>query len=275
MVPEPQPRREPPTLEDLRAAVVEAFGTDFGMHSPRFLSRFTDMARQAERYRAGRVLLAGDAAHVHSPVGGQSLNLGMQDAVNLGWKLALVAKGIAPDALLDSYQAERHPVAARVLSDTLAQVALLRTDDRTEALRAVVAGMLRIDVVRRRFGARMSGLDIRYDFGDGHPLLGCRMPDVDLATAAGMVRAHALLHAARPVLLDLGGAGSIDPGPWAGRVCLVEARCDGPWELPADGVVPASAALPVRPDGHVAWVGEGGDAGLREALATWFGPPGA
>lgn len=159
---------------------MEAFGTDFGMHSPRFLSRFTDMARQAERYRAGRVLLAGDAAHVHSPVGGQSLNLGMQDAVNLGWKLALVAKGIAPDALLDSYQAERHPVAARVLSDTLAQVALLRTDDRTEALRAVVAGMLRIDVVRRRFGARMSGLDIRYDFGDGHPLLGCRMPDVDL-----------------------------------------------------------------------------------------------
>jgi 3-(3-hydroxy-phenyl)propionate hydroxylase len=274
MVPERQPGKGTPTLEDLRAPIVEAFGTDYGMHSPRLLSRFTDMARQAERYRVGRVLLAGDAAHVHSPVGGQGLNLGMQDAVNLGWKLARVVAGTAPESLLDSYQAERHPVAARVLADTLGQVALLRTDDRTEALREAVAEMLRFDAVRRRFGARMSGLDIRYDFGEGHPLLGCRMPDIDLVTAEGKLRAYALLHAAQPLLLNVGRAGSIDAGPWANRVRLVEARCDGPWELPAAGAIPAPAALLVRPDGHVAWVGEGDDTGLAGALATWFGPPG-
>jgi 3-(3-hydroxy-phenyl)propionate hydroxylase len=266
-----------PTLEDLRAALVAACGTDYGIRQVHWISRFTDASRQAVAYRQGRVLLAGDAAHVHSPVGGQGLNTGVQDAVNLGWKLAQVVKGSAPESLLDSYHAERHPVAARVLRTTMAQVALHRTDDRTEALRDIVLELLAMDEPRKRIAAEMSGLGIRYDFGDGHPLLGRRMPDLDLITPQGPTRVFTLLHQARPLLLNLGAPGSLDIAPWSDRVQSVDARYEGPWELPALGPVPAPAAVLVRPDGYVAWVddGKGGGtpAGLREALATWFGPP--
>ncbi|AHG88525.1 monooxygenase FAD-binding protein [Gemmatirosa kalamazoonensis] len=274
MVPEPRVGAAgEPTLRDLSEALVAACGTDFGVHSLTWLSRFTDMARQAATYRDRRVLLAGDAAHVHSPIGGQGLNTGVQDAVNLGWKLAQVVRKTSPESLLDTYHAERHPVAARVLRHTMAQVALLRPDDRTEALRDVVAELLAMDEPRRRLGARMSGLDIHYDLGDGHPLLGRRMPDLDLTTADGPQRVFTLLHDARPVLLDLGDADGLDIAPWADRVRSIRGTYAGPWELPAIGTVPAPAAVLVRPDGHVAWVGDRTAAGLVDALTTWFGPP--
>ena len=210
---------------------------------------------------------------MHSPVGGQGLNTGVQDAVNLGWKLAQVVRGTSPESLLDTYHAERHPVAARVLRTTMAQVALMRTDDRSEALRDAVSELLSMDESRRRFGARMSGLDVHYDLGEGHPLLGRRMPDLDLVTADGPTRVSTLLHDARPVLLDLGKPGGLGVTPWADCVRLVDARCAGAWELPALGTVTAPAAILIRPDGHVAWVGDGTNAGLRDALTTWFGPP--
>ena len=262
-----------PTIDDLRARLIEVYGTDYGLHNPTWITRFTDVTRQAAAYRAGRVLLAGDAAHVHSPVGGQGLNTGVQDAVNLGWKLAAAVRGHAPESLLDTYHAERHPVAARVLRTTMAQVALTRPDDRTEALRDSVSELLAMDEPRRRFGAMMSGLAIHYDLGEGHPLLGRRMPDLDLVTADGPVRVFSLLRRARPVLLDLAGAGILDAEPWADRVQLVEARSDGPWELPALGPVPAPSAVLVRPDGYVAWVGDESRRGLSDALTTWFGAP--
>ena len=172
-----------PTLRELSEALIAVYGTDYGIHSPTSISRFTDMTRQAAAYRERRVLLAGDAAHVHSPVGGQGLNTGVQDAVNLGWKLAQVVNRTAPESLLDTYQAERHPVAARVLRNTMAQVALMRVDDRIEALRDTVSELLSMDEPRKRFAAMMSGLDIHYDLGEGHPLLGRRMPDLDLVIA--------------------------------------------------------------------------------------------
>jgi 2-polyprenyl-6-methoxyphenol hydroxylase-like FAD-dependent oxidoreductase len=262
-----------PTLRDLSEAITGVYGTDFGVHSPTWISRFTDATRQAAAYRDRRVLLAGDAAHVHYPAGGQGLNLGVQDAVNLGWKLAQVLGGIAPATLLDTYHAERHPVAAHVLSTTMAQVALRRPDPRTEALQAVVAELLAMDEPRRRFAGMMSGLDVHYDLGKGHPLLGRRMPDLDLVTPGGPVRVFTLLHEARPALLDLGQPGGLEIAPWADRVRRVEAGCEGPWELPVLGAVPAPTAVLIRPDGYVAWVGEGTDRGLADALATWFGPP--
>jgi 2-polyprenyl-6-methoxyphenol hydroxylase-like FAD-dependent oxidoreductase len=262
-----------PTLDDLRERLVAVYGTDYGIHSPTWISRFTDATRQAAAYRRGRVLLAGDAAHIHSPVGGQGLNVGVQDAVNLGWKLGLVVHGAAPESLLDTYHDERHPVAARVLRTTMAQVALMRVDDRTDALRDNVAELLSMDEPRKRFGAMMSGLDIHYELGEGHPLLGRRMPDLDLA-GRGPLRVYSLLNEARAVLLNLGAAGSLDIGGWADRARLIEAAYDGAWELPAIGAVPAPSAVLIRPDGYVAWVGQHDDAaGLREALASWFGPP--
>jgi 3-(3-hydroxy-phenyl)propionate hydroxylase len=267
-----------PTLRDLSEALVAIYGTDFGIHSPTWLSRFTDMARQAASYRKGRVLLAGDAAHVHYPAGGQGLNIGVQDAVNLGWKLAQVVKKTSPESLLDTYHTERHPVAARVLRDTMAQVALLRTDDRTNALREITSELLRMDEPRKRLAGMMSGLDIHYDLGEGHPLLGRRMPDLDLAAAgsashSGPLRVFTLLHDARPVLLNLGEPGGLDITPWANRVVSADAKYAGDWELPVLGQVAAPTAVLIRPDGYVAWVGEGTDTGLRDALTTWFGSP--
>ncbi|MBB4664763.1 FAD-dependent monooxygenase [Conexibacter arvalis] len=267
-------RAAQPSLADLRGAMRSVWGTDFGVHDARWISRFTDVARQAESYRVGRVLLAGDAAHVQAPMGGQGLNTGVQDAVNLGWKLAQVVRGVSPERLLDSYHAERHPVAARALRSTMAITALMRADARSEALRDAVAELMRLEEPRRAMAGALSGLDIRYDVGDGHPLLGRRMPDVDLVTGDGPRRAFDLLHEARPVLLNLGAPGAVDVGPWADRVRLVDATCEGPWELPVLGAVPAPGAVLVRPDGHVAWVGDGdpGPRALIDALGTWFGP---
>jgi 3-(3-hydroxy-phenyl)propionate hydroxylase len=262
-----------PTLNDLSDALTAVYATDYGVHSPTSISRFTDVTRQAASYRAGRVLLAGDAAHVHYPVGGQGLNIGVQDAVNLGWKLAQVINGTSPDSLLDTYHAERHPVAARVLRNTMAQTALLRSDDRIDALRDVISELLSMGEPRKRFAGMMSGLDIHYDLGEGHPLLGRRMPDFDLLTTQGPLRVFTLLHDARPVLLNLGGPGSFDITPWTDRVQVVDAEYSGPWELPVLGIVTAPSAVLIRPDGYVAWVGEGAQLGLSDALTTWFGPP--
>jgi 2-polyprenyl-6-methoxyphenol hydroxylase-like FAD-dependent oxidoreductase len=260
------------TVDDLRAALVGIYGTDFGVHDVTWLSRFSDMARQAAAYRKQRVLLAGDSAHVHSPTGGQGLNIGVQDAVNLGWKLAQVVNGTSPDSLLDTYQAERHPIAFRVLKNTLAQTALGRGDERTKALHEKMSELLALDEPRKRYAAMMSGLDIHYDLGIGHALLGRRMPDLDILTESGPRRVFALLHSARPVLLNFGDPDTLDIAAWADRVRWVNARYTGAWELPVLGAVAAPTAVLIRPDGYVAWVGEGTDNGLREALATWFGP---
>jgi len=265
-----------PTLRELSEGLIAVYGTDYGIHNPTWISRFTDMTRQAAAYRDRRVLLAGDAAHVHSPVGGQGLNTGVQDAVNLGWKLAQVVNRTAPESLLDTYHAERHPVAARVLRNTMAQVALMhRTDERTNALRDTVSELLSMDEPRKRFGAMMSGLDIHYDLGEGHPLLGRRMPDLDLVTASGPLRVFTLLHQARPVLLNLGEPGGFDVAPWADRVQSIDAEYAGTWELPVIGAVTAPTAVLIRPDGYVAWVGDQTQVGLADALTTWFGPPAA
>jgi 3-(3-hydroxy-phenyl)propionate hydroxylase len=263
-----------PTLRDLSEALIDVYGTDYGLRKAAFISRFTDATRQAASYREGRVLLAGDAAHVHYPVGGQGLNIGVQDAVNLGWKLAQVVAGTSPEGLLDTYQAERHPVAARILQSTMAQTALTRPgDDRLDALRDTVAELLSLDEARKHVAGTLSGLDIHYDLGEGHPLLGRRMPDLDLAGADGGLRVFALLHDARPVLLNLAEPGALDITPWADRVRLVDADYGGAWELPVLGPVTAPAAVLIRPDGHVAWVGNGTEAGLFEALTAWFGAP--
>jgi 2-polyprenyl-6-methoxyphenol hydroxylase-like FAD-dependent oxidoreductase len=264
-----------PTLRDLRDALIAVYGTDYGIHSPTWISRFTDTTRQAAAYRDRRVLLAGDAAHVHSPDGAQGLQLGVQDAVNLGWKLAQVVNRTSPDSLLETYHAERHPVAARVLRTTMAHVALRRPDERTEALRDTIAEFLRSDEPRRRFAAMMFGLDIHYDLGQGHPLLGRRMPDLDLVTADGTLRVFTLLHKAQPMLLNLGDPGAVDIAPWADRVQLVDAKYGGTWELPAIGPVSAPTVMLIRPDGYVAWVGDATQLGLAEVLSTWFGPPAA
>jgi len=263
-----------PTLRDLSRALISVRGTDYGVHSPTWISRFTDTTRQAASYRKGRVLLAGDAAHVHYPVGGQGLNIGVQDAVNLGWKLAQVVKQSSPESLLDSYHAERHPVAARALQNTMAGTALARSDARIDALRETVSELLSMDEPRKRLAASLSGLDVHYHLGEGHPLLGRRMPDLDLVTADGPERVFTRLHSARGVLLNLGAPGSIDIAPWRDRVGLIEAKYDGAWELPVVGEVDAPTAVLIRPDGHVAWVGDDSRrAGLSDALRTWFGGP--
>jgi len=264
-----------PTPGDLRGALIALYGTDYGLRKVTWISRFTDMTRQAASYRDRRVLVAGDAAHVHSPMGGQGVNIGVQDAVNLGWKLAQVVHGTSPESLLDTYEAERHAVGARVLRTTMAQTALSRGDDRIDAVRETIAELLRMDEPRKRYAAMMSGLDIRYDLGEGHPLLGRRMPDLDLVTETGPQRVFTLLHDARPVLLNIGEPGAFDISPWADRVRRIDARYAGVWELPVLGAVSAPAAVLIRPDGHVAWVGDGTDRGLRDALTLWFGPPAA
>jgi 2-polyprenyl-6-methoxyphenol hydroxylase-like FAD-dependent oxidoreductase len=262
-----------PTMRELKEELVGIYGTDFGAHNPTWISRFTDTTRQAAAYRAGRVLLAGDAAHVHPPLGGQGLNIGVQDAVNLGWKLAQVVKRISPESLLDSYHSERHRVAARVLHNTMAHVALRRRDDRSKALDDYVTEFLRTDEPRKRMAAELSGLDVQYDCGEGHPLFGRRMPDLDLVTANGPRRVFTLLREATPVLLNLGEPGSIDITRWADRVQLVDAKYAGAWELPVIGAVAAPSAVLIRPDGYVAWVGDETKTGLADALTSWFGAP--
>ena len=262
-----------PTLRDLSEALIAVYGTDYGVHSPTWISRFTDMTRQAAAYRDGTGAAGGRRRARALPDGRTGPQIGVQDAVNLGWKLAQVVKGVSPESLLDTYHAERHPVAARVLRNTMAQVALLRTDDRTKALREIMSELLGMDEPRKRFAAMMSGLDIHYDLGEGHPLLGRRMPDLDLVTANGPLRVFTLLHDARPVLLNLGEPGGLDITPWADRVQVIDAKYAGTWELPVLGQVAAPAAVLIRPDGYVAWVGDGTETGLRDALTTWFGSP--
>jgi hypothetical protein len=264
-----------PTLRDLSEALIAVCGTDYGIHTPTSISRFTDTTRQAAAYHERRVLLAGAAAHVHAPDGGQGLNTGVQDAVNLGWKLAQVVKGTSPESLLDSYHAERHPVAARVLRNTMAAVALRRPDERSKALRDTMSELLRMDEPRKQFAADLSSLDIHYDLGKGHLLLGRRMPDLDLVTANGPLRVFSLLHDGRPVLLNFGEPGAFDISPWADRVQLIDAEYDGTLELPVLGAVAVPDAVLIRPDGYVAWVADRSQLGLAGALTTWFGPAAA
>src|SRR5207253_147962 len=232
-----------PTLQDVRDALIRVDGKDYGVHTPHWISSFTDMTRQAVAYRSGRVLLAGDAAHVHAPIGGQGLNIGVQDAVNLGWKLAQVVNGTSPASLLDTYHAERHPVAARVLQNTVAQVSLLRPNEYIKTLGDIIAELLTLEEPRRRFAAMTSGLDIHYDLGEGHPLLGRRMPDLDLVAADGPVRVFALLHDAKPVLLNFGEPRGLGITPWTDRVRLLDVEHAGEWELPDVGKVAAPAAV--------------------------------
>ncbi|MFI9722860.1 FAD-dependent monooxygenase [Streptomyces sp. NPDC052396] len=272
-------RDEPPTFEQLRESLIKLAGTDYGMRNPKWVSRFGDAARQAAQYRDGRVLLAGDAAHIHFPAGGQGLNMGVQDAVNLGWKLASVVRGQAPESLLDSYHAERHPVAERVLHNTRAQAALARPGVDTDALRDVFGSLIVFDDVNRHLRGMLTALDIRYPLDGDHPLTGRRVPDADLKTPDGATRVYELLNAARPVLLDLRGSAELAAAAagWADRVDLVEARSeDDRWPVPAVGEIPAPAALLIRPDGHVAWAAAAGGtpdiSALRTALTTWFGP---
>ena len=263
-----------PTLSDLSEALIAVYGTDYGLHGATWISRFTDTSRQAAAYRNGRVILAGDSAHIHHPWGGQGIGFGIQDAVNLGWKLAQVVKGVSPDSLLDTYQAERHPVQARALRHIVAQGVLLWPHERIEVLRDLMTELMGTEEARKRIAGLLSGLDIQYDLGEGHPLLGRRMPDLDLVTADGPLRVFTLLHDARPVLINLGEPGSLDISPWKDRVQLVDASYDDVWELPVIGEVTAPGAVLVRPDGHVAWVGDGTSSGLEDALTTWFGPAG-
>ena len=261
-----------PTLADLRQALIAHDGTDYGVHSLSWITRFTDMTRQADAYRKGRVLLAGDAAHIHYPAGGFGISLGVQDAVNLGWKLAEVVTGTTADTLLDTYHGERHPVAADLVRYTMATVALGRRDERTKALGGIVTELVGIAEARSRIAGEMSGLTIHYDLGDGHPLLGRRMPDLDVTTSDGPRRVYSYLHRARPVVLNFGDPGSLGIAGWSDRVQLADASYGGAWELPVVGAVSPPTAVLVRPDGYVAWVGQGTDEGLVQALITWFGP---
>jgi rifampicin monooxygenase len=250
-------RAAPPTLDELKRQLQAWSGTDFGAHSPRWLSRFGDATRLAEHYRSGQVFLAGDAAHVHPPTGGQGLNLGLQDAFNLGWKLAAAVNGSAPGELLNSYHTERHPVGAAVLDTTRALSELLSTEPGAQAVRRLVTELMDLDDVNRHLIEKITAIGIRYDFGDGHPLLGKRLRDLQL----GQGRLYGLMHAGRGLLLDQTGGGLSVAG-WSDRVDHIVDVSD---ELD----VPAAL---LRPDGHVAWVADGRHE-LRDALAKWFGTP--
>lgn len=262
-------RDAPVTLEELRAAVRRVTGVDVPMDGQTWLSRFSDATRLAERYREGRVLLAGDAAHVHFPIGAQGLNLGLQDALNLGWKLAAEVAGRAPEGLLDSYHRERRPVAVRVLRETQAQLALMHPDERVDALRELFAELLALDEVNLLLSELVSGLDVVYDLTGGadlpvHPLTGRRAPDIALETVWGVTRTAELLRSGRPVLLDPtdSGKAAAAAAGWADRVDVVTGRSAQDVSAPA---------VLVRPDGYVAWAAEQGDEGLRAALTRWFG----
>ena len=262
-----------PTAPDLSMALRAVYGTDFGI-SPRWISRFTDAARQAADYRRGRILIAGDAAHIHPPTGGQGIGLGLQDAVNLGWKLAQVVRGVSSATLLDSYHGERHPATARVIQNVLTQALLQRSDTRTAAVRATFAEVLGSAAPRAQMAGLLTGLDVDYGSGDGHPVLGHRMPDLDLITSQGPRRVFELLHRAQPLLIDFGEPGGhLDIARWADRVQRIDAEPAHGWILPVIGAVPDPAAVLIRPDGYVAWVGDGTRSGLEEALTAWFGAP--
>ncbi|MDG4810080.1 FAD-dependent monooxygenase [Micromonospora sp. WMMD1120] len=249
-------RAQPPTLDDFRTRLRAVAGTDFGVHSPRWLSRFGDATRLAERYRVGRVLLAGDAAHIHPPIGGQGLNLGVQDAVNLGWKLAAQVRGWAPRALLDTYQAERRPVAEEVLDNTRAQTELLSPEPGPQAVRRLLSELMDFDVVNRHLIEKITGIAVRYDLGPGPDLVGRRLRDV----AVGPGTLYDLLREGRGLLLDR--TGRLGIGGWSDRVGHV-----------VDPVAAVDAAgILLRPDGHVAWVGDD-QRNLDEALCRWFGEP--
>jgi 3-(3-hydroxy-phenyl)propionate hydroxylase len=263
-------RTHDPSLDELRVALMAVYGTDYGLRSAAWISHFSDAARQAAAYRKGRVLLAGDAAHIHPPQGGQGLGVGVQDAVNLGWKLAQVINKTSPESLLDTYHDERHPVGARVLQNTKAQVALSNSGGQHEALREIMTELLGMDEPRKRIAGMLSGLDVHYDLGKGHPLLGRRMPDLELQTTDGPTRAFTLLHEARPVLLSLSKPTDFDTSPWA-HVRLANATYDSKWELPVIGEVAAPSAVLIRPDGYVAWTGDLTDPELPRVLTTWFG----
>jgi 3-(3-hydroxy-phenyl)propionate hydroxylase len=261
-----------PGMDELRAALRHVYGTDFGLRSASWISRFTDATRQAATYREGRVLVAGDAAHIHPPQGGQGMGTGIQDAVNLGWKLAQVVTGISPESLLDTYHDERHPVAARVLRNTRAQVAIGIQDEQHQALREIVGDLLKLDGARHQIASMLFALDVHYDLGEGHPLLGRRMPDLDLEIDGETTRVFELLHDARPVLLCLGtGAAPFDTTPWADRVAVVEAAAASTCELPLIGTVDVPPGVLIRPDGHVAWIGDLSDPQLPDVLTRWFG----
>ncbi|MGW1989384.1 rifampin monooxygenase [Embleya sp. NPDC001921] len=249
-------RAEPPTLEDFKQQLRTIAGTDFGVHSPRWLSRFGDATRLAERYRVGRVLLAGDAAHIHPPIGGQGLNLGVQDAFNLGWKLAAQIRGWAPETLLDTYQAERHPVAEDVLDNTRAQMELLSAEPGPQAVRRLLTELMDFDEVNRHLIEKISAIGIRYDFGAGPDLLGHRLRDID--TKHGHL--YGLLHRGRALLLDR--TERLTVGGWSDRV---DHLADPTAALDAPCVL-------LRPDGHVAWIGDD-QQDLDGHLSRWFGKP--
>lgn len=217
-------------------------------------------------------MLAGDAAHIHYPAGGQGIGLGIQDAVNLGWKLAQVVKGVSPQTLLDTSHAERHPAGARALRLSMAQTVLQRADPRTAALNQIIDDLMMTAAARAQIAGLIHGLDVVYDFGEGHPLLGRRMPDLDLDAPGGSTRVYALLHEAKPVLLNFTNPQRIDISSWADRIRTVDVGFTGTWELPLLGKVESPAAVLVRPDGHVAWVDDGTREPLTDALTHWFGP---
>jgi 3-(3-hydroxy-phenyl)propionate hydroxylase len=268
---------EPVTIEELRASAVRVAGTDFGMHSPRWLSHFNDATRQVEHYRMGRILLAGDAAHIHAPAGGQGMNMGMQDAFNLGWKLSAVVNGDAPEQLLDTYHDERHTAGADTLNLIRAQMGLMGVGEPISQLRQVVRRLIDLPEVNGYLGATLSGLAIRYPVGEGHPLLGRRVPDVSIRSGGTTSRIYNLLHPAKTVLLDFSDSDQLGTATaaWQGRVNVIQASCSPePWALPGAGTVAVPTALLIRPDGYVGWVNDGGHdlPGLRESLTTWCGP---
>jgi 2-polyprenyl-6-methoxyphenol hydroxylase-like FAD-dependent oxidoreductase len=269
---------DPVTLEELRRSLIRVAGTDFGMHSPRWLSHFDDAVRQAERYRIGRVLLAGDAAHIHLPAGGQGMNMGMQDAFNLGWKLAAVVRGEATDALLDTYHEERHAADADTLKLVRAQAALFGLSDQITELYNVFTDLIGFSAVNTYLSARLSGLDLRYPGCRDHPLLGRRVPDVAINTSGGTTSIYQLLHRATPILLTFSDSAALAEATtaWAGRITTVSATNDGePWTLPDATSIPAPTALLIRPDGYVAWIAGGTPdlADLSDTLTAWCGAP--
>jgi rifampicin monooxygenase len=243
-----------PTLDDFKRQLVRVAGTDFGVHSPRWMSRFGDATRQAERYRSGRVFLAGDAAHIHPPTGGQGLNLGLQDAFNLGWKLAAAVRGRAPEGLLDTYEAERHPVAEEVLNNTRAQIELMKVEPGPQSVRRLLTELVGFEEVNRYLIEKIIAVAIRYDFGSGHDLVGRRIGDLALKRGG----LYDQMHAGRAILLDQ--TGSLSVGGWADRVDHV---VDVSEELDTPAVL-------VRPDGYVAWVGSDQEE-LEAQLTRWFG----